>query len=974
MKSLLIALILMLPMALWASSEPQSISNKEYTQWITQMKSASRGPFKNVKWFCNDGSVLPPKAYACSKRGGGYQHGNYTKQTETLRSKGYFIANFLAGFDAKQAINETVFIDRYNQILIEKFLTHIDDGWILRKAQFYRGAIQEENERDGARDLLITLSGQKEWITYRYLGLRTGARLLPHGKDTASVQQVRQMAASLAEKDKNFIKQRVKIHGSPDAGDAEMVRQYVKNKRGKNISDYSQYLALADEIDGVYKAPPLSDLLRSDAKIYSGAPWLQQYLNKAAKALDKDNSAKNQYVTTADVLANLRDFMPRIKSASARLRILDLSLSVEAVNFKASTELRQGMDKLNRKDRVKLLEKIALSAYGTGVINKRSYQQIEKSIAKLNKDEIVLKEYMTQLNYLGRVPGWGTQGMRYQFYESMQKLGEIEPLTYHFIQDQLRGSPLLFLSQLLNTLSADGNRQSGVKHTLFGKKISVGFQALNPGLVRGTLHTDISLENIASIKPDGIYVLPETVSDLPPLSGIITAGEGNPLSHVQLLARNLGIPNVSVNEDLIPELKKHNGEVIIMAVSPSGLVEIIPDSKKWQDHFNANKGKDNIVIRPDLEKLDVKFREFIDLTQLRAKDSGRIVGPKAAKLGELKHIYPDKVSNGLAIPFGIFGASVLEKPYKNSSQTVFDWMVEQYAHIRSLESNPAKHDKTAEAFRAELYDIILNSKMDDKYVEALRSALKKTFKSTDTGVFVRSDTNVEDLPGFTGAGLNLTMPNVIGFDNLLHAINKVWASPFTKRAFAWRQSHMDKPQYVYPSILLLRSVSNDKSGVMVTEDIDTGNRDILSIAVNEGVGGAVDGQSAESLRVRMSDASVLVLATATAPLRRQPSPKGGLDKLPVSGSETLLQPKEIAQMIQFAKELPEKFPSIVDDAGNPAPADVEFGFLKGELHLFQLRPFLQNHSVQGTSYLVNMDKALHGTADIKVDMTGVPEQ
>ena len=52
---------------------------------------------------------------------------------------------------------------------------------------------------------------------------------------------------------------------------------------------------------------------------------------------------------------------------------------------------------------------------------------------------------------------------------------------------------------------------------------------------------------------------------------------------------------------------------------------------------------------------------------------------------------------------------------------------------------------------------------------------------------------------------------------------------------------------------------------------------------------------------------------------------------------------------------------------------MEFGFLNGELQLFQLRPFLQNHSVQGKGYLVNMDKALHGTADIKVDMTGVPK-
>ena len=968
MRLFVIALLFILPVNLWASSNIKNTVNKDYSKWVVQMKSATRGPFKNVKWFCDDGSVLPPKAYACSKRGGGFQHGNYTKQTNTLRDNGYYIASFLAGYDARQGIKEENFNDYYNQLLLNKFLTNIDDGWVLRKAQFYRGAVQEENERDGARELLIALSAQKEWITYRYLGLRTGVRLLPHGKDGASVQKVRQMAASLADKDRGFTKLRVKIHGSPDAGDAEKVRAYAKTKAKKE-----QYIKLADEIDSVYKAPPLSDLLRSDAKIYSGAPWLQKYLRNAAKLLDDDSSPKNQYIQTAVLLADLRDFMPKIRSASARLRIIDLSLSVESVNFKAGTEFRKDMNTFSRKDSIKLLEKIALASYGTGVINKRSYQQIKQSIAKINKDKVILKEYMQQLNYLGRVPGWGTQGMRFQFYESMQKLGEIEPLTYHFIQDQLRGSPLLLFSQLLNGLSADANQMSGVKHVLFGKEISVGFHALNPGLVRGTLYTDISLDNIASIKPDGIYVLPETVSDLPPLSGIITAGEGNPLSHVQLLARNLGIPNVSVNENLIPELKKHNGEVVIMAVSPAGLVEIIPDSEKWRQLFDENKGKDNIIIRPDLEKLDVEFREFVDLTELRAKDSGRIVGPKAAKLGELKHIYPDKVANGLAIPFGIFRTSVLERPYKNTSQTVYDWMVGQYAHIRSLESNPAEHDKAAEKFRAELYDIILNSKMDKKTVDALHAALIKTFKTTELGVFVRSDTNVEDLPGFTGAGLNLTMPNVIGFDNLIIAINEVWASPFTKRAFAWRQSHMEQPQYVYPSILLLRSVSNDKSGVMVTEDIDTGDRGIISIAVNEGVGGAVDGQSAESLRVTLSDASVLVLTTATAPLRRQPSPKGGLDKLPVSGSDTLLQPKEIAQMIQFAKELPQKFPSIVDDAGKPAPADVEFGFLNGELHLFQLRPFLQNHTVQGKSYLVNMDKALHGTADIKVDMTGVPE-
>lgn len=969
MKLILMVLLLINAIAVMAGSSQTITSNKQYTGWIEQMKTAPRGPFTNIKWFCNDGSIQPPKAYACSQRGGGRQHGNYSDKSSTLRSEGFYIANVLSAIDIDAFLKQETYIAQYNQLLIEKFLIQIDNGWIMRKAQFYRGAIQEEDERSKGRELLIALLNNKDWLGHRFLGLYSGMRLIPHGKDTASAQKVRQMAASLAEHDKGFTKLRVKIHGSPDAADAHLVREY-----SETVTDKSQYLELADEIDQLYQLPELSIQLRTEAKIYTAAPWLQQALIQTAQNLEDSHSAQQQYAISAQLLADLRNFMPRIKKPSARLKILDLSLNVEAFNFKLSTELRQAMAQMSRKQHIHLLQSAALAAYGTGYIKQREYQQIKQSIARINHNNVLLNDYAKELNYLGRVPGWGTQNMRFQFYRAMQKLGQIEALSYHFIQDQLRGSSLLFFSQALNELTIDVNRLSGVKHSLFGNKIGIGFNALNPGLVRGTLHTDLTPEQLPEIQADGIYVLPETVSDLPPLAGIITAGEGNPLSHVQLLARNLGIPNVTINEEMIGELKQHNKQIIIMAVSPAGLVELHLDSDKWRNFFNVNQGKSEVVIRPDLDKLDVKFREFIQLTQLRAADSGRIVGPKAAKLGELKYIYPQKVANGLAIPFGIFREVVLDKPYKNTSKTVLDWMIEQYAQLRTLESTPVEHDKAAEVFRAELYDIIIHSKINDKFVQSLRQALQDTFGSAESGVFVRSDTNVEDLPDFTGAGLNLTMPNVIGFDNLLDSINKVWASPFTRRAFAWRQSHMEKPEYVYPSILLLSTVASDKSGVMVTADIDTGDSGIISVAVNEGVGGAVDGQSAESLRINLNDASVRVLATATAATQRQPSAKGGLLELPVSGADSILQPDEIKQLIIFVKELPEKFPSIVNDAGKPAPADVEFGFVDGQLKLFQIRPFLDSHSAQGNSYLANMDKALNTTANVNVDMNGVPEE
>jgi phosphoenolpyruvate synthase/pyruvate phosphate dikinase len=183
---------------------------------------------------------------------------------------------------------------------------------------------------------------------------------------------------------------------------------------------------------------------------------------------------------------------------------------------------------------------------------------------------------------------------------------------------------------------------------------------------------------------------------------------------------------------------------------------------------------------------------------------------------------------------------------------------------------------------------------------------------------------------------------------------------------------MEHPEDVYPAVLLLKSVPNDKSGVMVTADIDTGDTGVLSVAVNEGVGGAVDGQSAESLRIDTRDGSVRVLAMATAPWRRMPSPGGGIETLPVSDDEAVLRPAEIRQLIRFAKELPLRFAPITDAAGKPAPADIEFGFLDGKLQLFQLRPFLESRQARGSTYLSRMDQAQGDNRNLSVDMQEVP--
>jgi hypothetical protein len=169
------------------------------------------------------------------------------------------------------------------------------------------------------------------------------------------------------------------------------------------------------------------------------------------------------------------------------------------------------------------------------------------------------------------------------------------------------------------------------------------------------------------------------------------------------------------------------------------------------------------------------------------------------------------------------------------------------------------------------------------------------------------------------------------------------------------------------------TVPSEKSGVMVTQDLDTADRSILAVAVNEGIGGAVDGQAAESLRIDSRTGAVRVLATATAPRRMLPRPGGGLEKQPVTGSDTLLRPEEIRELIAFAAEIPRRFPPIVDGNGQPAAADVEFAFVGGKLWLLQIRPFNESRRAQTSAYLLQIDARSGQNPGAVVSMRGVPQ-
>jgi len=97
-----------------------------------------------------------------------------------------------------------------------------------------------------------------------------------------------------------------------------------------------------------------------------------------------------------------------------------------------------------------------------------------------------------------------------------------------------------------------------------------------------------------------------------------------------------------------------------------------------------------------------------------------------------------------------------------------------------------------------------------------------------------------------------------------------------------------------------------------------------------------------------------------------------VSQVPASGAEAVLIPSEIQALRDLTAGLAERFPPIVDAEGRPAPADIEFGFLKGRLVLFQIRPFLESARARHHAYLQALDQALAGAADKGVAMAGVP--
>jgi len=897
---------------------------------IQGLKENAKGPFDVIKWYCPDGQILPAQSDGCGKGIQGFQHGKLREDVVALRQKGFPIANLFIAITPADIENFSAHPRALAYLILERYLYFRDDGWIYRKARSYRGAVQSEDESRAAHNLLLRLSSTKAWRTSHYLLLREAVKFFPRQFDSDLVTQIRSLATKIASADSSFKNYKDRLHAFIDPNDAEVIRSYAA--KTKDRSSYERLASLIDTLHSQLKTERILEAIIPRLPKSSATEGIKILYQKLGIA----RSYSERYIISASILHSLRSALSLDSlSAEVVLDMLYASLAIEEQLIAAHPNIISLFDHINLNDGLNLLAAGVDAAYGTGLISEREFNSAFSATRSMSNGTSET-DLENQFRYLGLLPAWSTGEFNWEFGIALQKLQEIEPLVRGFIADRIRAGPLALYAPLLSSLMSKSVSNSA-PHEIFGSNVSGELYALSSGVARGGLKVIDNPRDLERVGPDDILFTAENISELPKIKGIITVGGMNALSHIQLLAMNLGIPHVSVDGRIADILRKHNGDKILLGVFPDGKVVIDEDSSPYDplEPTAPSKQKKDVAKK----KVDTTNSKLFTLNDLSIKNSGIIVGPKAANLAMLKKEYPDHVANAVVIPFGVFG-KVFELPCAGE-KTLVEYITSSETTIKSLPQ--AKQKAKLSELLASIRSCIARVTFTDKFEAELSQALQKTLGSSylNQGVFVRSDTNVEDLPGFTGAGLNRTIPNVKSFKEILQAIRDVWQSPFSERAVGWRADVVSSLTDLFVSVIVQHAVPVEKSGVLITADVHNSNlapAPVFTVAVNEGVGGAVDNQWAESLLVSQSTGEVWVYSEASSPTKKILNPKGGVSIVETLLSERVLTTSELSILSHLADEVPDRFSEILKDGKDSLPADVEFGFLNGRLSIFQIRP------------------------------------
>ncbi len=929
----------------------QKKDDKEIIKLIGSLKLDIRGPYKDIRWFCTDGSIRQPKDPCPGEIGPGVQHARYRDDVVALAKSNHIHLGQILAYTEKEAFWDAERDHaRVKQYQLEKYFKSVDDGWILRKGQYYRGAIQAEDEEAWGIDFYKWLLKNDKELKRNYFLIRQSLKDIPHSGDDNLAQAMRSQSKVLSDAYLPFMELRIKIHGQPEPSDIKKVEYFKRLHEGKLTNDLkNQFAELLQTMRKFHKPVELASLTKYTSKLTNGE--LKRAIEQFATNGDIASDASTLVKVASELLLKIREGLIDEKNPVSRLQLLDASLKLEELVFKNAPEWKTV-------DLKALLEKIChlgMASAGSGYIELWEWEQLMGDLSKYETEFMTLEQLNHVLQRARSEVEWSASMVKANYGDVVETYSAFEPLAEGFVDDKIRGSIALHLGLVVGELGTFIANESALTNQVLDLKNQSTVRGLNPGYAFGELVVVGGSSSDIEVASDKIYVFLRPPSDLKPVAGIATVAEGNLVSHVQLLARNLGIPNTALSDENLQQLKKYDGQRMFYAVSNKGNVILKPEAQMTSEEralfAKKQRKEERIEVPVDQIRLDVK--QVLNMRSVDTDDSGKLCGPKAANLGQLKKMFPENVVEGLVIPFGIFREH-MEQAMPGQEVSYWKFLNQMFQEANRMQSEEigAKEIENYQLQQLEiLREAIKKIPLDETFVEDLKKGFKEVLGNElgKVPVFLRSDTNMEDLKDFTGAGLNLTLFNVVDREKILEGIRAVWASPYTERSFKWRQVYLLNPENVYPSILIIPSVDVDYSGVLITKGIVTNDENDLTIAFSRGAGGAVDGQAAESYLLKTNGKNQLLAPAREKHFNRLPE-TGGTAKKSASFEERVLSNKNINDIRLIAEMVRNRVPKETESKYDGA-YDVELGFKDDKLWLFQIRPFVENKKAISSGYL-----------------------
>ena len=444
---------------------------------------------------------------------------------------------------------------------------------------------------------------------------------------------------------------------------------------------------------------------------------------------------------------------------------------------------------------------------------------------------------------------------------------------------------------------------------------------LNAGSATGRLRIIPKLDDDVLLAPSDIVVLGEAPLRLSPVAGIITNEFSTPLAHVNLLAKSWKVPNGYVRGAL-SKYAALDGQWVRMVAGDT----IIIRKATPKEIAAVQKVQSKRKVR--IARSDLTFRALPALGQLRAVDAVRF-GSKAANLGEVVAQWnPERddfvVPAGFAVPFAW---------YQDFLQING---LDRKINILLADPKMRSDGKYRRQQLAVLRGGFENSQLPPGLGAAL--AQQRSAAIGEGSVFVRSSTNSEDLPGFNGAGLYTSVPNVTDQAALEAAIKVVWASVWNDGAYAAREAAGIDHRSVMAGVLVQKGMNSESSGVMITENpFAPGEWGTVFINAKRGLGiRVVEGRRvAEQLLFRPDPESIQVLTRSTDDAMLSFDAAGGVREVAIEPGRMVLTNARAKRLARVGRRIAIIF-------GNK-PQDIEWLIIGETIYVVQSRPYLRGN-------------------------------